>query len=990
MITPRTTRLIRATNLAVFRRAVHDLACQGAPLDARDRLIVVPSRAAASLLTTELERRSLAASGAMLHPEFITSRELPDRFAERAAPLLTASRPEAREILMGVACRTAVESGHPPPFHLRPGLIAEVLDFYDALARRRKDIATFQRLALGRLEPGADYDRGAERLVRQTRFLASAFMAFERLSTERGLVDEHGLRCVAMATPAPRPWRHVVITVGDDARDRYGLCIADWDLLTRVPGLERVDLVVTEQTLAGAWHERVHELLPGIEEVRYGCEPRPAAALRVPAIHSEHKGDARRARPSVLAWEARDREEEIADFTRWTRALHRENPTMSLERIALVVRQPLPYVYLAREVLRSANVPCQTFETLPLAAEPYAAALDLVFSTVNTNVSRASGIALLVSPHFRWLVNDQPAFPASVAAADVLLSERGYLGGLDALQRLVSAASGERKGSIPMAAALPALEVLAGIAAELEPLRSEAPPADHLDTLLAFLIRHDASVADDEPVRSRRLRARAAIQGILAVLRNEYRELDSQPVDFERVAALVRRWIESHTFSPRIGDGGVHLVDAESARFGDFDHVQIAGLVESEWPERPQRNIFYSASVLRDLGWSAESERADHARAAFVDLLGLPSTTLTVSTFSLEDDAVVTASSLLDELDNAALETFEMERDHARIFELEVLATDPVESAGFDDDAKRAIEHRLARPAADESRFHGATSGHTVTAYSLSGLERYQDCPFRFFAHDVLRLTEAPDDEPFLSPRARGRFIHEVFQRFFEAWDAKGAHTITVDNIAAARSLFKDVAEPMLSALGESDAALERTRLFGSAINVGIVDVVLGLEASRPAVVVERWLESSFDGEFSLGHEGGPCVPIRGIADRIDLLEGNQLRVVDYKTGHAPSPSRALQVPVYALCAQERVEQRDGGAWTVAEAAYIAFSGRRALVPVVGIGDDPGPVLDAARARLLEVADGVSRGEFPPRPHDAMLCRACAYQSVCRKDYVNG
>jgi ATP-dependent helicase/DNAse subunit B len=50
-------------------------------------------------------------------------------------------------------------------------------------------------------------------------------------------------------------------------------------------------------------------------------------------------------------------------------------------------------------------------------------------------------------------------------------------------------------------------------------------------------------------------------------------------------------------------------------------------------------------------------------------------------------------------------------------------------------------------------------------------LERYQDCPFRFFASDVLKLEEAPEDESMLSPRARGRFIHEVFERFFEAWD---------------------------------------------------------------------------------------------------------------------------------------------------------------------------------------------------------------------------
>ena len=50
--------------------------------------------------------------------------------------------------------------------------------------------------------------------------------------------------------------------------------------------------------------------------------------------------------------------------------------------------------------------------------------------------------------------------------------------------------------------------------------------------------------------------------------------------DFDAVAATVRRWIEGQTFAPRTGDSGVHLVDSESARFGDFEAVQLAGLVD--------------------------------------------------------------------------------------------------------------------------------------------------------------------------------------------------------------------------------------------------------------------------------------------------------------------------------------------------------------------------------------------------------------------------
>jgi RecB family exonuclease len=294
---------------------------------------------------------------------------------------------------------------------------------------------------------------------------------------------------------------------------------------------------------------------------------------------------------------------------------------------------------------------------------------------------------------------------------------------------------------------------------------------------------------------------------------------------------------------------------------------------------------------------------------------------------------------------------------------------------------------RLERPA--DSIAGGQTSGHAAKAYSVSALERYQDCPFKFFASDVLQLDELPEDDAALSSRARGRFIHEVFQRFFQAWDRRGGGTITSDRLDDARAVFAETAEPLLANLAEADAALERTRLFGSAISVGIVDVVLGLEASRPVDVVERWLEYRLEGEFSLGAADGRPVPLRGVADRIDLLAGNRLRVIDYKSGYAPQPKRALQVPVYALCAQERLAEQRGGSWQVDEAAYVAFSGKRSLVPVIKAGkDDQDSVLADARTRLLDIVGGIERGEFPPRPYEPRICSYCAYPSVCRKDYV--
>ncbi len=1056
MITPRTTRLVRVSDPQAFREAVVALAAEGTPENVRQRLVVVPTRAAAAHLRRTVEDRLLSCRTAVLLPDLVTTADLVRRLADRLPmsdrPYLSA---QEREVLMAVACRVTVDRGVVPPFRLRPGLVAEMLRFYDELRRNQRDVQTFERLTLGMLEPGAAYDRGAERLVRQTRFLVEAFRELERRVDQEGL-DEHALRARLASTVSRHPYEHIVLTVRDAASDPYGLSPVDWDLMTRIPALARVDVVVTDTMLAGAFHERIQRLLPGIEEVRFA----ETALRRAPRVHVS-SGDT----PYCVA---RDREEEVAAFARRIKHAARRGDLASLDRAALVVRQPLPYVYITRDILRAGGIPCQMFDALPLAAEPYAAALDLVFSLVEADFARAPAIALLRSPHFRFgppnpgahsscdgtatydsrdsrgakrirsvktelgcgtqlgspaagggcvlprdghpdaqarrgppVVGSPPRRnsselwwsrrdlqPGDVEALDRALSDAGYLGGLDALEHAMekwraSAADPDSHGVLRTA------NVLLGVGRDLEPLRTTAPVASHVEVLAGFLASHDSLPPADDALRARHLRARGAVLGTLGALRDAYGRFDARPVGFDEVAGLARRWIEAQTFAPRTGEDGVHLVDAESAQFGDFDDVQLAGLVDGEWPDGPRRNIFYSPAILRELGWPTESDRLDGARATFRNLLCLPRTRLVVSTFALEADTLTSPSSLLDELETAALERDEEPLVLPWIFADEALSLDPVDTHTLDDGAREWAARRVRARTRDEAGFRGATLPHSAAAWSLSSLERYQDCPFKFFSADVLELEEPPEDEDTMTPRVRGRFEHEVLQRCFEDWDRAGRGAITPERLDDARALFRRVADSMLDRVPEGERALERARLFGSAAGIGIVDSVLAVEAARREPVRERLLEYRLEGSFLLGSSDGPAVSLRGVADRVDLLSGNRLRVVDYKSGTAPNPKRALQVAIYALCARERLTHRDHAPWHIHEAAYLAFGGKRRVVAVVEPGaSDADTVLADARSRLFDLLNAIGRGEFPVRPYDPVICRSCAYAAVCRKDSV--
>ena len=248
--------------------------------------------------------------------------------------------PLERDVLARAAAREAIDQGLKPPFTLRAGLVSELLAFYDDLRRHRRTIETFERLTIEELEPRASIDRGAERLLRQTRFLVSAFRAYERRRASAGALDEHALRDLLLQSAGPGPYRHVVVTVGDRVSDQAGLFAADFDLLTRLAGVESLEAVATEESLDAGLGERLREMLPEVEEVRWPGNLDPEA----PAVHA--------------FFVSRDREDELADVARRVKAARRgPGGQPSFERTAVVFRRPLPYVYLARPCSRQPACP---------------------------------------------------------------------------------------------------------------------------------------------------------------------------------------------------------------------------------------------------------------------------------------------------------------------------------------------------------------------------------------------------------------------------------------------------------------------------------------------------------------------------------------------------------------------------------------------------------------------------------------------------------
>jgi RecB family exonuclease len=344
----------------------------------------------------------------------------------------------------------------------------------------------------------------------------------------------------------------------------------------------------------------------------------------------------------------------------------------------------------------------------------------------------------------------------------------------------------------------------------------------------------------------------------------------------------------------------------------------------------------------------------------------------------------------LDEIPRARLTTVVREPfEDARVFADEALSLEPVALGALHGGAREWAEMRVARSPADAADYHGTVRELAPRAWSVSAIETYLDCPFKFFAQHVLKLEEEPEDQEVMDPRRQGQLVHEVFQRFFAAWQGAGHGAVTPANLDAAREMFAAVVDRALEHLPTAEAGLERTRLLGSPAAAGLGDAVLRMEAERSVAVVERLLEHKLTGDFTFATESGPrTVALRGKADRLDLLEDGTFRLIDYKLGWPPQRGRALQLPIYSLCAEQRLVGYKGKDWRLSEAAYLAFKGPKRVVPLFANAGDRARVLAEAQQRLADTVDAIERGEFPPTPDDVWRCETCSFASVCRKDYV--
>ncbi|WP_337060744.1 RecB family exonuclease [Kineococcus sp. G2] len=237
-------------------------------------------------------------------------------------------------------------------------------------------------------------------------------------------------------------------------------------------------------------------------------------------------------------------------------------------------------------------------------------------------------------------------------------------------------------------------------------------------------------------------------------------------------------------------------------------------------------------------------------------------------------------------------------------------------------------------------------------------------CPLLYRFRTIDRLEEAP------SPAAvRGTLVHAVLDRLF---DLPAAERTPEAACGMVEDRWRELlaGDERLGALfGEDDdgrAALERW---------------LGQARS----LLRRWFEledptrlepAGREVRVEVPLEGGPV--LRGVVDRLDVAPGGQLRVVDYKTGRAPSDRFAaaalFQIRFYAL-----VLWRLRG--VVPRSLQLVYLGSGEVLGHSPDEDDLRATERKVRALWEAIERNRASGEWPATP--GRLCSWCDHKALC-------
>lgn len=716
------------------------------------------------------------------------------------------------------------------------------------------------------------------------------------------------------------------------------------------------------------------------------------------------------------------------------------NKHVSPGQVLVTARDVAHYAQAARAAFENAGLPYFIDEAIEYLSLPPMKAFLTGLTLALEDFPRAATIECLRS---RYLKTSKLGItPANVDTLDKKSMDAGLVGGAKAwtslFERLLSPELAETMSKLFNRLTAPATGTL------------------------SFYCQWIEDVAEDLFDLAKDKEASEPLQGLRATVRTlmlQEQLLGRHAITYEQFLSRFRLLLEQATFRRQQPVEAVILVSsAEQAPNRRFDEVFVAGVAEGQFPKHSGESGFVSADERAKwctfgVDISNPREHAGFERALFRSLVERARRNICFSYHEVDFGGEEMVPSFYLSDGTTSIKTVDSIEPARAAMRAPVSARNAISGWLWLKPGIELPEHFESHPLLNEywdvvsipllgayrrheknlsNAYNGYLSDLTESGWleiklpstwSASALNKYGECPFKFWLAQMVKVEPRKEPQPELSVLVRGKLYHKALELYYMRLFEHDRRTNK--SIAKHDEPKSELIAEHDNAKSESITELDKEGLLASALRDAIEsfkddpefrpgpywqndqnDMLFRLrrfvayDEQRMQKDKTLFRPGKFEARFGFkfGDSSPPLVidtkygaaTIRGAIDRIDIAQhedGSVLaNVIDYKSGSTAIPvddarkGANLQLPIYALAVQRAIMP---GA-QVMSGHYLGISAAKSNGSIDFKHEKMADLLDGTEEHIRNAVAGVAQGDFTVRPYGSKACKNCDFKPACR------